>query len=384
MQRCLMIVVLLGVTGAAIAGPTTADTNTYIYTDNGGTDHLWSYGFDSSKYINGETGYSRYACEIARDPVLLTSGPYAGGYEYLFDLYLFDGYGATGTTYEIGGLDNSKILNKETLVGGVSYPNGRVMQFWSWGSNADVTRAQEIYGPSYDDGAGGWDDTGLGYPYTFTGNPHAYGDYVRTTGYFNERYAWYIPLELVDQGGSFSYQYSGVTNAVSDQIVISRYWQGVASGANGLIFTLRVVYEDPIIPTYMGGTDDLWWSFANYGAGTRYNILGEFDLFALPGDFDDDGDVDADDIDELCDNMGSLDPQYDLDDGSGTGTPDGVVDENDMIYHIEELVELTDGVRVGTKRGDFNLDGLIDGTDLALMKTAFGQPLMDYADGNAN
>ncbi|HDZ21643.1 hypothetical protein LCGC14_0315830 [marine sediment metagenome] len=96
-----------------------------------------------------------------------------------------------------------------------------------------------------------------------------------------------------------------------------------------------------------------------------------------PGDFDGDGDIDADDVDILCANMGGDPATYDVDE-------DGDVDEDDMIVLIETLVELTDGVRVGTERGDFNLDGLIDGTDLALMKTAFGLPGQNYADGNAN
>ncbi|HDZ22465.1 hypothetical protein LCGC14_0269610 [marine sediment metagenome] len=110
----------------------------------------------------------------------------------------------------------------------------------------------------------------------------------------------------------------------------------------------------------------------NYGV---YPVLGNFFVPNIPGDFDGDGDVDADDVTELCANLG--DPAYDLD-------GDGDADEDDMIVLIETLVELTDGVRVGTERGDFNLDGLIDGTDLALMKTAFGQPGQTYADGNAN
>ncbi|HDZ21644.1 hypothetical protein LCGC14_0315840 [marine sediment metagenome] len=98
-----------------------------------------------------------------------------------------------------------------------------------------------------------------------------------------------------------------------------------------------------------------------------------------PGDFDDDGDVDADDVDMLCDNIGGDPAIYDVDE-------DGDVDEDDMIVLIGTLVEWDNGVDngVGTRRGDFNLDGFVDGTDLALMKTAFGQPLMDYADGNAN
>ncbi|HDZ21645.1 hypothetical protein LCGC14_0315850 [marine sediment metagenome] len=115
-----------------------------------------------------------------------------------------------------------------------------------------------------------------------------------------------------------------------------------------------------------------------YGQPTQYSFAFGFRIVSLggaPGDFDGDGDVDADDIDLLCDNLG--DAAYDVD-------GDGDADEDDMIYLIETLVELTDGVRVGTKRGDFNLDGLVNGTDLALMKVAFGQPGQDYADGNAN
>ncbi|HDZ22497.1 hypothetical protein LCGC14_0467750 [marine sediment metagenome] len=103
------------------------------------------------------------------------------------------------------------------------------------------------------------------------------------------------------------------------------------------------------------------------------------DSDGVEGDYDGDGDVDAADIKILCENMAGDPALYDAD-------GDGDVDEADMIYHIENLVEWDNGVDngVGTKRGDFNLDGLVNGTDLALMKTAFGQPLMDYADGNAN
>ncbi|HDZ21132.1 MAG TPA: PEP-CTERM sorting domain-containing protein [Phycisphaerae bacterium] len=97
------------------------------------------------------------------------------------------------------------------------------------------------------------------------------------------------------------------------------------------------------------------------------------------GDFDTDGDVDADDIDILCANMGGDPATYDLD-------GDGDVDIDDMIVLIETLAEWDNGVTsgVGTKRGDFNLDGVVDGIDLALMKTAFGEPDMGYADANAN
>ena len=100
-----------------------------------------------------------------------------------------------------------------------------------------------------------------------------------------------------------------------------------------------------------------------------------------PGDFDGDGDIDADDVDILCANMGGdLDP-YDLNE-------DGVVDEDDMIFHIETLIEYDtngDGTPdgVGTYQGDFNLDGVVNATDLQIMKGGFGAA-GGYADGNAN
>jgi len=72
---------------------------------------------DAGKYMNGITGYSRMCMELARDPALVMDGPYASpeapAYEYLFDLYEYDDYGLTGTSYEFGGFDNSKIRNLE-------------------------------------------------------------------------------------------------------------------------------------------------------------------------------------------------------------------------------------------------------------------------------
>jgi len=89
-----------------------------------------------------------------------------------------------------------------------------------------------------------------------------------------------------------------------------------------------------------------------------------------PGDFDQDGDIDADDVDDLCANMGGDVATYDMD-------GDGDVDEDDMAYHVENLLEYdTDGDDVidgqGTFRGDFNQDGSVNGTDLSILAGVFG------------
>ncbi|MHC4562148.1 MAG: PEP-CTERM sorting domain-containing protein, partial [Planctomycetota bacterium] len=98
----------------------------------------------------------------------------------------------------------------------------------------------------------------------------------------------------------------------------------------------------------------------------------------VSGDFDGDGDVDADDVDVLADAIeaGSSESQFDV-------NGDGFVDEQDLIDHIATLVERTDG-GVGTYRGDFNLDGYVNGTDLAILKAGFGLTGLGYAQGNTN
>jgi hypothetical protein len=116
-----------------------------------------------------------------------------------------------------------------------------------------------------------------------------------------------------------------------------------------------------------------------YGSGTSgiSAIVGP-GAYIRPGDFNGDGNYDAEDIDILADAIaaGSTDAQYDL-------NGDSVVDEQDLVYHIAVLVDRTDG-GIGTYRGDFNLDGYVNGTDLAILKAGFGLTGLGYAAGNAN
>ena len=90
--------------------------------------------------------------------------------------------------------------------------------------------------------------------------------------------------------------------------------------------------------------------------------------------------MDCADIDALQDALiaGSTDLAYDMD-------SDGNVHCDDLFFHIRNYVELQDGSgRVGTEPGDFNLDGFVNATDLAIMKPNFGLPDKGYCDGNLN
>jgi len=105
-----------------------------------------------------------------------------------------------------------------------------------------------------------------------------------------------------------------------------------------------------------------------------------------PGDFDSDGDVDADDVDLLCANIGTTDPgllaMMDLD-----GDLD--VDTDDQILHITTLLEYDlDGDDVadgqGTFQADFNTDGVVDLADLTILRGNSGLTGKGFADGDTN
>ena len=164
-------------------------------------------------------------------------------------------------------------------------------------------------------------------------------------------------------------------------------WVAEARWLIDVVFTVRA--DAPLGPTKIGLEQGFFWSnnlFDPYGGYFFWDRIDTDDPYAMTlmvtngllGDFDGDNDIDADDIDILCANMGGDVATYDMD-----GDLD--VDEDDMVYHVENLVELQDGSgRVGTKRGDFNLDGIVNATDLAVMNPNFGLSGQLYSDGNAN
>jgi len=224
---------------------------------------------------------------------------------------------------------------------------------------------------SHDDGAGGWTDSGLGFAGSSTSNPHSYSEYVPFSSYPGVEF-WKAELTGPGQPLHWWNTQFGVT-PTQDTIYLAGATIWATIGTGGPTMTLRVVYDEVLEQS------DVAWSG---DATMQYTILGDFidpGPGGTPGDFDGDGDVDVDDINLLCANIG--DAAYDLD-------GDADADEDDLVYLIENLVELTDGSgRTGTKRGDIDLNGLINATDLALIAAGFGvlpPPIRTYGDGNLN
>ncbi len=148
------------------------------------------------------------------------------------------------------------------------------------------------------------------------------------------------------------------------------------SGTYGLVATIRIVSD--LGP--FGSVDLIHYTGGGHGLDQRIVAPG-VGAPPLPGDFDGDGDVDTDDINDLCANMTgpgnpANDPKYDLD-------GDGDTDQADMDMMIHDLVEITGGDGTGTEYGDFDLDGDIDTTDLTILATNFGVGTT-WSEGNAN
>jgi hypothetical protein len=102
----------------------------------------------------------------------------------------------------------------------------------------------------------------------------------------------------------------------------------------------------------------------------------------LLGDFDNDGDVDAEDVDFYLGSIGlpAIDgfQQFDLD-------GDELVTLADHQFHIENLVQTSNG-QTGTCIGDLNLDGVVDvlGDGFTLIGNLGGNGPFRYANGNLN
>ena len=348
--------------------------------------------YDANK-VQGGGGYM----ELFQAPT-----PVTGGYEYIVDFYT---NGGGSQDYALWGFENDDVYNKffkygKTLprhmwtwkaaygqtppalppsLGGlyVYSPDGQPAVFAGtdeWTLNTDPEATWAMLNPwhlpsEYAGSFGAW-----------TGPIGPEGEYYEEAGgpYWIPAYGFAehnVIYDMVDSGSTYDSVQGGPGTASEDMLHIGN-GAGFWGHGEGLLWTLRIVVPDLLVD------GDLSWSMPSYGdphldAGV-YDVLWASGT-TTPGDFDGDGDVDTDDIDILCDNLG--DNAFDLD-------GDGDAAEDDMVFLIQNLVELTDGSgRTGTEVGDFNLDGLINATDLATMAATFGAtppPELLYGDGNAN
>jgi len=192
---------------------------------------------------------------------------------------------------------------------------------------------------------------------------------------------WHTPGEY--QAGWFlgnpapKFVYGGMLYSDDQGVEFPAMYQGVP--VSGLMLTFRIVH--PYAP------DEIDWSIHNFYGGSSGTVLGPGPAppEPPPGSFDGDYDVDDIDIDMLCDfirNSMPYDLLYDISGDGVTGGTDGFVDTLDLDYLIRFLVETSLGK--GTEYGDFNLDGVIDTTDLTRLATNYGADDWKWDDGNAN
>jgi len=284
-------------------------------------------------------------------------------WEYVYDFYGTGGEWLVNMFLE-GIDDTSAIVNQYPFGwGGVS---GTMVQKWDYHcANNPPSWNYTAYGSYSTDGAT-WSLHGEAWAID---NPwHAPGEYAGIPGNWCsfEKPQFVYPGQ-VDARGPGTLQFQA---------------RGVGGGAlNGLLLTFRLVHPNAPV------ADAISWGVYTYvGQNDVGTVAGPGAAGVVPGDYDDDGDVDPDDVDELCANIGSTDPGLldvmDLDD-------DGDIDVDDQVIHVTTLLEYDlDGDDVadgqGTFVADFNTDGTVDLADLTTMRTNSGQTGMGFADGDTN
>ena len=254
-----------------------------------GAASAYDYGFDPNKAPLG--GNNDMYMELAQNPVLISGGVYDGKIEYFFDCYNID---TTFYFLHIVGLDNSKILNAPQARPGppVGAPDtvrtqrwgdpdgnyeawptatGRIFDFWSKDVNASQVNAQAFdkWRSSYDDGAGGWTDSGLAIVEPATNNPHSYGEYVEHSGTGADMWK----AELTGPGQPLHWWNTQFGIDPAQDVIYMAGATVWSPGSAGLVWTVRVVYDEEIDPLTIG-----WGG----NATAEYDILGDFTVVPEP------------------------------------------------------------------------------------------------------
>ncbi len=279
-------------------------------------------------------------------------------YEYVYDIY-----GQPYLNVALTGFDATALLNLY---------NGQLYDFWdSWsaGYNGGFSGWGMTAGPYpsyYDNAVDDWAiDPSAGAQSTYG---YAYDPtYAASHGTLN---TWHLASEY--DGASIHAYNPGTVNAseLGGEPGV-HFWYGIQSGwadDSDLYMTIRLVHPEGPFGEITYRPD----------GGDTMTVVGPGPGGNRPGDFDSDGDIDADDIDMLRDaiHAGSTDPTLDL-------NGDGQLDCEDFAFLIHNLVDTTLGEGTGTEFGDFNLDGLVGILDLGILGDNYNTP-GGWAQGNAN
>ena len=170
---------------------------------------------------------------------------------------------------------------------------------------------------------------------------------------------WHVPADYWGFQSFYAYPGFYTAGSISETGVSFQAKMSAGNALDGLILTFRIVH-----PNAPGNVSWYTHSFSDSGSGT---IIGPGTPVTRVGDFDGDGDIDADDIDSLgaAIQAGSTDLLFDMD-------GNGLIEQADFDLHVTTLVDTLIGEGSGTMFGDFNLDGLIDLIDLGTIGEQYG------------
>ena len=159
------------------------------------------------------------------------------------------------------------------------------------------------------------------------------------------------------------------------------YTDSVLTQTNSFILKTSTLSFDDLQAAGLSATDTMF--DPSTGLVDHLPLVVDYEVGPeLLGDFDNSGFVDATDIDFYQGNIGlaAIDSlqQLDLDE-------DGVVRLDDFQFHIENLVQTSNG-QTGTFIGDINLDGTVDvlGDAFILVSNLGSEGPFGYVNGNLN
>lgn len=166
---------------------------------------------------------------------------------------------------------------------------------------------------------------------------------------------------------SVGYAYDTITGYDVDTVLVVLDESGNELGFNDDAYSLNPIvdFSAPASGTFYVGIS----GYPDYDFLGEHEVTGEYELLVtLLGDINQDGVVDASDIDDLAYNFGYSDNFTDI-------NLDGTTDLQD----VDDLLAIV----FGSVRGDANLDGMVDLLDLSALASSF-EDSGGWADGDFN